>query len=36
MELLTVFFAFASFIGLGLVIWGKYTKSGKRWVEGDY
>ena len=33
MEMLTIIFALASVIGLGLVIWMK-TDSGRRWIEG--
>ena len=36
MEMLTILFAIAAIIGIGLVIWMKYTESGKKWVEGDY
>ena len=36
MEMLTILFAIAAIIGVGLVIWMKYTESGKKWVEGEY
>lgn len=36
MELLTFVFALALGIGLVILFWMKYTKSGRRWVEGDY
>ena len=36
MEMLTILFAIAAIIGIGLVIWMKYTESGKKWVEGEY
>lgn len=32
MEMLTLIFALASLVGLGLVIWSK-TKSGQKWLE---
>ena len=32
MEMLTILFAIAAIIGVGLVI----TESGKKWVEGEY
>ena len=33
MEMLTILFAIAAIIGVGLVIWMKYTESGKKWVQ---
>jgi len=36
MEMLTIIYIIASAIGLGLIIWGKYTKSGRRWIKGEY
>lgn len=36
MEMLTIFFAVVAVIAWGMVLWGKYTKSGRRWIEGDY
>lgn len=36
METATIFFGFVCLIGLGLVLWGKYTESGRRFIEGDY
>jgi hypothetical protein len=36
MEMLTILFAIAAIISVSLVFWGKFTKSGRRWIEGDY
>ena len=36
MEMLAILFAIAAIIGVGLVIWMKYTESGNKWVEGEY
>lgn len=35
MELLTFIFAVAAVIGIALNVWGKYTKSGRKWIEGE-
>ena len=36
MEMLTILFSIAAIISVSLVFWGKFTKSGRRWIEGDY
>lgn len=36
MEMLTILFAIAAIISVSLVFWGKFTKSGRRWIEDDY
>lgn len=33
--MLTILFAVAAAISVCLVVWMKYTKSGRRWVEGE-
>ena len=35
MEMLTILFAVAAAISVSLVVWMKYTKSGRKWVEGE-
>lgn len=36
MEMLSFLFTIGFITSLSFVIWMKYTKSGRRWVEGDY
>lgn len=36
MEMLTVLFGISAVLSVGLFLWAKYTKAGRRWVEGDY
>lgn len=36
MEMLAVIYAMAAAIAIGLYLWMKYTKSGRRWASGNY
>ena len=36
MEMLTILFVIAAIIRVRLVYWGKFTKYGRCWIDGDY
>ena len=35
MEMLAILYAVAAVISVSLFVWSKYTKSGRKWVEGE-
>ena len=35
MEMLTILFAIAAVVSVSLVVWMKYTESGRKWAEGE-
>jgi len=35
MEMLAILYVIAAIISVSLFLWSKYTKSGRRWVNGE-